>query len=256
MNDSQTGKVESTVKSHFDILKFLMTGSPPPDKDLLKKIGISGTLASLIFMSYNHGLHSHEDNNDEESVSTPVQHTTPVLTHSQERVVNNLNLRANQIINNFSQNVTTSATNSIINLELSTFHTNESENLVSRGKVVQKLREVTGDLERDWHRVAQTELWNAKLQGEAHAILDGSSPRPAPDCCPMCRKLYLEKDGVTPRVFKLSELMENGDNIGKKQAEWVATLGPVHPSCLCCLNVKPKDAVFDKDGNLVYNPGN
>ena len=121
-------------------------------------------------------------------------------------------------------------------------------------------------MKRDWHRVVNTEVWDAKLQGETNAILSGNSPfssdkeetmvykRPAPDCCPVCKKLYLEKDGVTPKVFKLADLLSNGTNFGRKQGDWVATLGTVHPNCQCTLNVKPKDTKFDKDGNLVFNP--
>ena len=61
----------------------------------------------------------------------------------------------------------------------------------------------------------------------------------------------MEDDGVTPKVFKLSELIGNGTNYGKKQADWVATLGIIHPYCQCTLGIKPKDTEFDKNGNLV-----
>ena len=52
--------------------------------------------------------------------------------------------------------------------------------------------------------------------------------------CSACRKAYLNSDG-TPKIFKLSELEANGTNIGKKQKDWLPTLGMMHPSCRCLL---------------------
>ena len=52
--------------------------------------------------------------------------------------------------------------------------------------------------------------------------------------CSSCRRAYLNNDG-TPKIFKLSELEANGTNIGKKQKDWLPTLGMMHPSCRCLL---------------------
>lgn len=52
--------------------------------------------------------------------------------------------------------------------------------------------------------------------------------------CPNCKKAYLNSDG-TPKIFKLSELEENGSNIGLKPVEWKPTLSQLHPHCRCLL---------------------
>ena len=125
-----------------------------------------------------------------------------------------------------------------------------------------RLREKTNDWERDWHRVAHTEMWSAKCQGEVEAILQGESPfsndkgdtevycKPGPNACPKCKQMYLERDGVTPKVFKLSQLISNGSNYGKKQADWKPCVPPLHPNCMCPLSIKPKNTKFDEQGNL------
>ena len=172
-------------------------------------------------------------------------------------------------MSNFTQRTVTSVVTSAISVDLQSWSVlGTGKAGWSKGQWIQQLRDTTKDMERDWHRVVQTELWDAKLHGEAHAIMSGDSPfssdkgetlvykRPAPDCCPVSKKLYLEKDGVTPKVFKLSELMANGNNMGSKQNDWLPTLGTVHPFCQCTLGVKPKDAEFDKDGNLVFKAAN
>ncbi len=137
------------------------------------------------------------------------------------------------------------------------------ENSTPRYKVIQMLREKTGDWERDWHRVAHTEMWDAKLQGEAESIAKGDSPfsskgietkvykRPAPNACKKCIQLYLESDKVTPIVFTLEQLRANGTNIGKKQADWVPTLGVLHPNCQCPLSIMPDGTKFNEQGELV-----
>lgn len=68
--------------------------------------------------------------------------------------------------------------------------------------------------------------------------------------CKHCKRLHLEDDGVTPRIFKLSELEDS--NIGKKAHEWVPTVGSVHPWCQCQLMVLPDGMGFVKDdlGNV------
>ena len=48
--------------------------------------------------------------------------------------------------------------------------------------------------------------------------------------CKSCMRFWFLPDGITPRVYKLSELMANGSNIGKKQADWLPTVSNTHPN--------------------------
>jgi hypothetical protein len=74
--------------------------------------------------------------------------------------------------------------------------------------------------------------------------------RPMPTACAQCKYLYLMPDGVTPRLFKLSEMISNGTNVGRKphptkggkvvpggrvdgQETLKAVAGLVHPWCAC-----------------------
>lgn len=52
--------------------------------------------------------------------------------------------------------------------------------------------------------------------------------------CSSCRNAYLDGSG-NPKLFRLSELVSNGTNIGKKQRDWLPTLGMMHPRCRCLL---------------------
>ena len=48
--------------------------------------------------------------------------------------------------------------------------------------------------------------------------------------CDHCKEFWFTEDGITPRVYTMSELMSGGDNIGRKQKDWKAGIGPTHPN--------------------------
>ena len=103
---------------------------------------------------------------------------------------------------------------------------------------------------RDWQRIAHTEVNTAIQHGIHDAIVEASPEgreqlvfkRPAPDACQHCKRLYLKADGVTPRVFRLSELADS--NVGLKAADWQPVVGSTHPWCHCQLLPIPKNYNF------------
>lgn len=272
---SQIKQIQSIIKDHMEVVGLLLVGDGQPSPRLVKKLGLPKSISDLILDSYKYGKLSILQGKDlsnmsEEDVKKLMR--TLKLTPSQKHSVEYSKIKAQQSIDSITQrltsNIITMAVQSDLNMQeaIKQVVPTAMENDTPRYKVIQQLREVTGDTERDWHRVAHTEMFDAKLQGEAEAIINNESPfsskgedtlvfkRPAKNCCNKCRQLYLEADGITPKVFKLSELMANGTNYGKKQADWVATLGVLHPNCMCVLNVMPPDTEFDSQGNLTFNP--
>lgn len=136
-------------------------------------------------------------------------------------------------------------------------------------EVLARVRKAAAELRRDWLRVAHTELHNAAEEAKAVALAHrapGRDPRvfkrPRADACAFCRLLYLKSDGVTPRVFRLSQLLANGSNVGrragrparsgKSRTEWKAVVGAAHPFCLCELSVLVGGTSFDARGQLVH----
>jgi len=124
------------------------------------------------------------------------------------------------------------------------------------------------DRNRDWRRVASTEMNDAIQFGIAAEIKRTSDEgadqlvykRPNPDACSNCNRLYL--DSGIPRIFKLSEMAVS--NVGRKAADWLPTVGSVHPWCACQLHVLPEGFGFKKknvvaqrfeDGGKIFNIG-
>jgi hypothetical protein len=141
----------------------------------------------------------------------------------------------------------------------------ENRNTVSQLKT--ELFHAVDDRNRDWQRVANTEMQASIQNGIYSEIVEafGSEQlvykRPAPDACKHCLRLHLDEDGV-PRIFPLSSLAAS--NVGLKANAWRATIGPVHPWCQCQLHMVPAGYGFVKQNiaatkftfmDVEYRPG-
>lgn len=176
-------------------------------------------------------------------------------------------------INSKTGQVITNADEDLRQRRLKTLCNQTAQGIASKASVediAARVRSITKDSQRDWLKIVQTELHNALEAGKASAIASslppGSDPRvfkrPHPDCCSYCKILYLERDGVTPRVFTLSELTANGSNVGRKarrpvlvgrmKTQWRPVIGAAHPFCRCSLYHLPAGMSFDRTGAMMY----
>jgi hypothetical protein len=120
-------------------------------------------------------------------------------------------------------------------------------------EVAHTIAEKTGDWSRDFERIVAYNSHTAIEEGKAAMIQrdqEGKDPIVYKsvfyDACDSCVDLFLTKGrGSRPRLFKLSELKANGTNIGRKKAEWKATLGPIHPYCRCALHLWREGMIWD-----------
>lgn len=131
----------------------------------------------------------------------------------------------------------------------------------SRNEVVTAMQNATGDTTRDMHRVAHTEMQDARIKGHAQTIIekkgihttgDGIDSvvfrRPLPGACADCIRLYLGSDGITPRLYTLRELAGNGTNFGiSNRLDWKPVIGATHPYCSCTFHRMPRDRKLEKE---------
>lgn len=111
-------------------------------------------------------------------------------------------------------------------------------------QIKQTMRDLTGDAGRNWTRVAVTEVSNSIGLGSADRIVEKNKDKdldevyvyriPVNDAalCKKCREFYLDSD-ESPAVYRLSDIMGNGSNYGKKQIDWKAVVGATHPHERC-----------------------
>ena len=132
----------------------------------------------------------------------------------------------------------------------------------SSNAIVQAIKDKTGDYFKDWDRVVTTELTNAHNFGAVDAIIENNVGTAHDEImvykqgvldiktCKYCKEFWFMPDG-SPKVYKLSELIAYGSNVGKKQADWTPTVGATHPNCRCRLVELQKSFGF-KNGSITY----
>jgi len=146
--------------------------------------------------------------------------------------------------------------------------TGEIKTAIARGfrkreginSIVSDIRDLSDDIYRDFHRIAQTELQNAINVGQVDNIVSRNKDkaadeiyvykRPNPDACKYCNSAYLDSHG-DPKIFKLSDLLANGTNYGKKARDWMPVHETMHPWCQCRLYQVQSGWGF-KDGKLHF----
>ncbi|QKE56381.1 hypothetical protein [Bacillus phage YungSlug] len=283
LSNDQLKEIEKIIKDHINVLLYGYTGQASNlNPELLKKLGIPANAPSTIESAFVLGkivqmmsdkevrnmtfdelkkkakemsLSKLQRNSLEYAKQNSAQYVT-ALGHKMSKTINTAILQA-------------SKANNLAELQRQMIKDKVAESISkeqTRGKLASELYHNLEDWTRDWKRVAHTELWNAKLQGEVNAILSGETiyrnttkggetkvfRRPSADACNHCKRLYLEADGITPKIFLLEELINNGDNVGRKTKDWKPTTGTTHPNCTCPIAVVPDGFGFDKDGVLVF----
>lgn len=65
---------------------------------------------------------------------------------------------------------------------------------------------------------------------------------------PECRRLHTHEDW-TPRIYRLSELVKNGTNVGRPKSQWKAVIGGTHPNCRCVIQPATEEMVESQPQN-------
>lgn len=130
----------------------------------------------------------------------------------------------------------------------------------SAAQLASDLGHATEDWERDWLRIAYYVLHNAYNYGRARSIQreHGDDAEVYFDvlrgACKHCRELYLkdpDDENSEPIIFKLKDILANGNNIGRKAADYLPTIAPIHPYCRCSVRYKDPNTEWD-DSTLSF----
>lgn len=284
LSKEQMKEIADIISRHTGVLLHVMTGETQEDKvdkGLLSKLGLSSDAFSLIHNSFVLGKLVQMLSEDAVKTMTYTQLKEEAKKAALSKVEKNslefAKRHAAQYVTSLGRKVQNKVEtdtlrytrdHSLAEAQRAHIRDKVQESIFeqqTRQKLASELYHSTEDYTRDWKRVAHTELWNARLNGEVASILAGDTihgaaksgdtlvfRRPAHDSCNHCKRLYLENDGVTPKVFKMSELLSNGDNHGRKSAEWVPTATSTHPNCTCPIAVLPDGFGFDSYGNIEF----
>lgn len=281
LTEKQLKEIADIIDRHVGVMIHITSGDGKPDKELLKKLGIPENAPDMIKNAFvlgkimkmmsdkelsNLSFEQLKDRARKMSLSPVEQSSLDYARNNAARYVTGL---GNKIKDQITGQINNANAQSILEVVQREIIKDKVEQSILkqqiRSKLASELGHALNDWKRDWMRVANTETWNAKLHGEVMTILRGEAiysntkggdtlvfRRPAPGACSHCKRLYLKRDGVTPKVFKLRDLISNGTNVGKKVNEWQPIVGTTHPHCRCPIAVLPEGFGFDDKGNLVF----
>jgi hypothetical protein len=160
--------------------------------------------------------------------------------------------------NRVRQDVETGITEELTRSEYENIFKEEIATGVKERKSVTNIISDIGHRTQDWSkdlgRIVDTEMNNIFQRGRVVEIMrqnPGSDPLVYKDvyagACRHCIALYLTEGlGSVPRLFKLSVLIANGSNIGRKVGDWLPTVSGTHPWCRCNIREHQKDTMWSK----------
>jgi hypothetical protein len=265
-------KIREIIEKHYSNLMISVLGRDAFSKkelDNLKQLGVdTSNRQSLLSLTYFHNFINNPPDQE-----TPVsiqgieqQQSVSGLTpegEAHDYTVDNINDKTKQYIKNLKEDVVTRI-EGIIRENNDEFKMDSLKNLdrtdflddlmreSTLGKVKQKLRDTSKEANRDWERIAVTEMSNAIGIGSADRIVSDNRDENLKDVfvfriivndaktCKYCRRFYSDTDG-SPALYRLSTLLSNGSNYGRKSVELRPVVGATHPQerCSPIIELKP-----------------
>lgn len=276
-------KIRKIIDKHYNRLIISVLGSKvfsEEEKRLLEAQGVDITNKdSLMELVYNHnfinpalepgGPTSVEDMKQQQRVPGTVpmgdahDYSIESINNATKQYIEKLKLEVNARIEGFiRKNNDEYKMNALQNLN----RPDIADELVkesSLGKVKQKLRDSSKEANRDWQRVAITEMGNAIGVGSVDRIVSENKDKalnevyvyriPVNDdkTCKYCRRFY-NSDKSFYKIYRLSTLLANGTNYGKKTDQWQPVIGSTHPNSRTSQIIEiPPGWAIDK-GRLTY----
>lgn len=254
-------KIRQIINKHYNRLIISVLGNDLLSQQELNELKNAGydisNKDSLLSLAYHHNFinapidkispTSVGDMKSQQSVTgiKPIgeahDFTVDHLNETTKQYINKLKLDVGSRVEGFiRQNNVDYKFNALSNLD----RTDLADRLVkesSVGKVKQLLRDSSGDANRDWNRIALTELGNAIGAGSVDRIVSDNMNKDTDDIyvyriivgdsitCKFCRQFYGDV-GNAPKIYKLSTLLANGSNIGKNTSQWRPVTGSTHPN--------------------------
>lgn len=264
--------IKKIIAKHYNRLILSTLGRPHLSADELKTLQAAGIDTSnpdsLLSLVYYHSFINHptdaESPKDVEEMKRQ-QSVTGLRPQGEanEYAIESINDRTKQYIEKLKLDVMTKI-ESLVRENNDSYKMDAMRNLdrpdmldelvkeSSLGKLQQKLRDSSGEGNRDWLRIALTEMSNAIGAASIDRIVtDNRTANPDEiyvfriivqdaKTCKWCRRFYQDDDG-SPALYKLSTLMANGSNYGKKTSDWLPVAGATHPweRCSGTLELKP-----------------
>lgn len=275
-------KIREIIDKHYNRLTISVLGRAAFSAKELKQMEAAGIYTSnkdsLLAMCYYHNfinnpLGRNAPTSVEDMKAQQSQAGIKPQGEAHDYTVDNLNDKTRQLIEKMKMTVAARIEgfirdnndaykmNALQNLDRTEF----MDTLVkesSIGKVKQLLRDSAKDGNRDWQRIAITEMSNAIGIGSVDRIVTDNKEADMEDVyvyrivvgdsltCKYCRRFYGEP-GEAPKLYRLSTILSNGSNYGLKPDAWKPVAGATHPNERCSQIIELKPGFMVTPGGSV-----
>lgn len=256
-------RIKNIIKNHHNMLLISMLGEKrlnPEQLKALKKAGLNpnkyAAAKSILNLAYNHNVQNEDGDHRAPKTIDQAQEQQAKGTYQGEahqEAIEHLNANMEQLIDKQAFDVM-SRIEGLIRDNNNEYRFDALQNLdraealdevVKKNtvsKLKQLLRDTSKDSNRNWSRIAATEISNAVGLGSVDRIVMDNRTKNAGEVyvyrvnpndaatCKYCRKFYIDSD-QSPKVYRLSTIMGNGSNYGLKAAEWKPVSTATHPNC-------------------------
>jgi len=256
-------KIKNIIKNHHNLLLISVLGKKGVPVAVIKQLKNAkldvdkvDSGESLLDLAYNHNLHNEDGDFKAPKTVEGAKAQQSKGTHTGEAhssAIEHLNANMEQLIEKQAFDVL-SRVEGIVRDNNNNYRFDALQNLsrtealddvIKKNTVAglkQKLRDSSKDAARNWDRIAATEISNAVGIGSVDRIVVDNRHKNAGDVyvyrinpndaatCKHCRKFYIDKD-TSPKLYRLSTLLSNGSNYGKKAIDWQVTALSTHPNC-------------------------
>ena len=264
-------KIREIIERHYANLTLSLLGRSvftEEELEALKRQGVdTSNEQSLLSLVYFHNFINHPV--DKQSPATiqemkDQQQVSGIKPEGEapEYTITNINDKTKQYIDKLKEDVKTRI-ESMIRENNDQYKMNALQNLDREafidemikestiGKVKQKLKDTSKDATRDWTRVVLTEMSNVIGASSLDRIVSDNAGLDLDEIyvfritvsdaktCKWCRRFYNDSDG-SPKVYRLSTILANGSNFGKKPDEWKPVAGATHPNERCSQTIELK----------------
>lgn len=275
-------KIREIIEKHYNRLTISILGRSvftPKERKAMEAAGIdTSKKESLLAMIYYHNFINNPKTGDSPTSIEDMkgQQSQPGIKpegEANDYTVDNLNDKTKQLIDKLKMNVATRIEGFIrnnndaykFNAMQNMDRTEAMDDLVkesSLGRVKQLLRDSAKDANRDWQRIAITEMSNAIGIGSVDRIVTDNRNADLDEIyvyrvvvndsltCKYCRRFYGEP-GAAPKIYRLSTLLSNGSNYGLKTDAWKPVSGATHPNERCSQTVELKPGFMVRSGGSV-----
>ena len=268
-NKSFLDKIKTIISNKFKYIAIGLLGKDLLTEEQLEDKNEEDSILDLVY-DYNQ-LNDHGDKKAPKThKAVKVQIEKESYKKSVSDVEDKLNANDNManLIEKYKQDLLTTVSKIVTDSEsrakmVASISDGEQMRKKTKQEIKSEILKAADTSSYNFDRMITTEISNSVSLSSASRILKQNEDKDASDIivyriivddsttCAWCRRFYVNKG--FPKLYRLSTLIGNGTNYGKKRVDWKPVVASTHPNERCTAIIELKrNFQVEKDGSQSY----